>query len=340
LSVLKEDVEAVAKSFDEHVLVGVMSVEPFTEHLRRVNLVKSETNAEDQDFLVENGHFEKLIDPRKKMADAKTVIILAVYSYDEECVNVKIKEELRGRIARTYAYYPVIRMITKKVADFLAEKGFKNICGQDVPLKFAATRAGLGFQGKNTLLITKPYGSWIALRSIITNAKIEPDEPYEGPECGKCTACLKSCPMGAIYQPYRVNPKKCINPLTRIPDYIPPEIRIKMDARLLGCDICQEVCPKNKFLKPRKRSKYAGFQPEYHGSHEHLAGVKENFPKLIPLLKIGKSPIIRRNAAIILGNLRDPRALPVLKEQLKKEDDFVKPYIRYAIQQIESSSSQ
>jgi len=337
LSVLKGDIEAVAKSFDEHVLVGVTSVEPFLSYLEKVKIVKAETAAEDSDFLVEDGHFEELVDPRRRLADARSIIILAVYSYDEECVNVNVNEDLRGRIARTYAYYPVVRVVADKVANFLAEKGFKNVCGQDVPLKIAATHAGLGFQGKNTLLITKPYGSWVALRSIITNAKIEPDEPYKGSGCSECVACLKVCPTRAIYQPYRMNPKKCINPLTRIPNHIPPEIRVKMNARLLGCDICQEVCPKNKLLKPRKRSKHAGFQPEYHTSHRHLVGVKENFPRLIPLLRKGESPIIRRNAAIILGNLGDPRALPHLKEQLRKEEnDLVKPYIRFAIQQIES----
>ncbi|MFQ6094759.1 MAG: epoxyqueuosine reductase [Candidatus Bathyarchaeia archaeon] len=338
MSILREDVETVAKSFDEHVLIGVTSVECFIEYLERVEVVKAETNTEDDDFLVKRGHFEGLVDARRRIADANSIVVLAVYSYDEECVGVDVEKDLRGRIARTYAYYPVVRILADKVVNFLVEKGFDAASGQDVPLKVAATRAGMGFQGKHTILITKPYGSYVALRAVITNARIEADEPYGEPECGRCIACLKACPTGAIYQPFKVNPRKCINVLTRIPRYIPPEIRVKMDARLLGCDICQEVCPKNRFLKPRKRSEHAGFQPEYHMSHEHLAGVKENFPKLIPLLNRGKSPMIRRNAAIILGNLGDPRALPALKEQLKKEDEFVRPYIQYAIQQIERPS--
>lgn len=338
LSIPKEDIESVAKNFDEYTIVGVTSIDPFIEYLRGVETVKSETNAENKDFLVKDGYFETLVNPRKIMHDARTLIVLAVYSYDEESTDVKVREELRGKIARTYSYYPVVRKTAEKVSKFLTERGFKSLHGQMVPLKIAAIRAGLGFQGKNTLLITKQYGSWVALRSIITNAKIKPDEPYEGMECGNCVACLRACPTGAIYQPYKVNPKKCINPITRLPHYIPPEIRGKMDAWLLGCDACQEICPKNRFLKPRKRSKYAGFQPEYHESHKYLVNVKESFPKLIPLLKNGESPIIRRNAAIVLGNLGDSRALPVLREQLKKEDDFVKPYIAYAIRQIEAST--
>lgn len=338
MRIFKEDIESVAKSFDEYTLVGITSINPFIEYLDRVNAIKAETKAENRDFLVKEGHFKRLINPREIMPDARTIIVLAVYSYDEEGVNVKVREELRGKIARTYSYYPVVRIIAEKVAKFLAERGFKSLYGQMVPLKLASVRAGLGFQGKNSLLITKTYGSWVALRAVITNAEIEPDEPYEGAECGKCTACLKACPTGALYQPYKVNPKKCINPITRLPDYIPPEIRRKMDAWLLGCDICQEVCPKNRLLKPRKRSKYACFQPEYHESHKHLIDVKENFPKLIPLLKNGKTPVIRRNAAIALGNLGDPRALPALREQLEKENDFVKPYIAYAIRQIEVSA--
>lgn len=335
MSVLREDVEAVAKDFDEYVLVGVTSAEPFTEYLERVKVVKSETNSEERDFLVKNGHFEGLTDPRKRIPDARSIIVLAVYSYDEECVGVEAEKNLRGRIARTYAYYPVVTMVANKVADYLDEKGFKNVCGQDVPLKVAAGRAGMGFQGKHTLLVTKPYGSWVALRAIVTNAKIDLGDPYGKSECGKCVACLKACPTEAIYQPFKVNPKKCINVLTRTPSYIAPEIRAKMNTRLLGCDICQEVCPKNRFLKPRKRSGYAGFQPEHHESHEHLVGVNENFPKLISILKVGRSPMIRRNAAIILGNLCDLRALQAPKEQMEKEDSDIRPYIQYAIQQIE-----
>lgn len=338
MTVPRGDVEAVAKGFDENILIGVTSADPFCEYLGRVKVVKAETNATDHDFLVKNGHFEGLVDPRRWLADAESIIILAVYSYDKECVGVEAEKNLRGRIARTYAYYPVARIVADKVADLLTEKGFKTVCGQDVPLKAAATRAGMGFQGKHTILITRPYGSWTALRAIITNAKIETDEPYGEPECGKCIACLKACPTGAIYEPFKVNPKMCVNVLTRVPNDIPPEIRVKMGTRLLGCDICQEACPKNRFMKPRKRSGYAGFQPEYHASHTHLVGVKENFPKLIPLLETGKSPIIRRNAAIILGNLGDPKALPVLEEQLKKEDDLLRPYICYAIRQIERYS--
>jgi len=316
----------------------VTSAEPFLEHLERVGAIKAETHTEDHDFLVKSGHFESLINPRKTMGDAKSIIILAVYSYDEESVGVDAEKNLRGKIARTYAYYPVASMIAGKVAEFLVEKGLKAVCGQDVPLKVAATRAGMGFQGKHTVLITKPYGSWVALRAVITNAKIEVDEPYGEPECDKCVACLKACPTGAIYHPFKVNPRLCINVLTRIPHYIPPETRVKMDTRLLGCDICQEVCPKNRFLTPRKRSEHAGFQPEHHESHKHLAGVKENFPELIPLLKAGKSPIIRRNAALILGNLGDQRVLSSLKRRLgREEDDLVRPYIQYAVQQIERS---
>lgn len=339
MSALREDIEAVAKSFDEHVLVGVTSAEPFIEYVEKVRVVKAETNTVDRDFLVKNGHFEGLVDPRKRIADAKRIIILAIYSYDEECLGLEAEENLRGRIARTYAYYPVVTTVAGKVADFLAEKGFENVCGQDVPLKVAASRAGMGFQGKHTLLITKPYGSWVALRAIITNAEIDLNEPYAEPECGGCVACLKACPTGAIYQPFKINPKLCINVLTRIHRYIAPENRVKMDARLLGCDICQEVCRKNRFLRPRKRSRHAGFQPQHHESHEHLAGVKENFPELISLLRMARSPVMRRNAAIVLGNLGDPRALPALEEQMKKEENSVRQYIRDAIQQIELSGT-
>ena len=340
LPILKKDVEAAAKSVDEHVLVGVTSAEPFTRYLGRAKVIKAETGAEDHDFLVDGGQFEGFVDPRERVSDANSIIVLAVYSYDEECVDFGAEKDLRGRIARTYAYYAVARVVANGVSDFLIEKGFKSASGEMFqPLKVAASRAGLGFQGKHSILITKPYGSWVALRAIITNAEIEPDDPYGDSECGGCVACSKACPTGAIYKPFGVNPKRCINPLTRLPRYITPEIRVKMDARLHGCDICQEACPKNRSLEPRKRSKYADLPAEVsYGVNlqqepSHLA--QEHFPKLIPLLESSKSALIRRNAAIILGNLGDPRALHALRQQLRKKDRFVTPYIRYAIQQIE-----
>lgn len=328
-------------------LVAITSVDAYAEYLSEVEQRLQDTGAQSEDYMispVENlpgpqnkTFFSHLADARKTLSTAKTIIMLGVYAYDEAAVYRNTRKEIRGKTARIYSYYPVVRKIADGLVAFLVGYGHKAIHGQHIPLKFAADRIGMGAYGKNGILQTEMYGSYVALRDVLTDAELKPDHYNKtSTQCDECGRCLKSCPTGALYAPYKVNPKLCINPITRRHTYIEPYIRSQMQNWIHGCDICQEVCPANRDLKVRQIDPRAGFDPLHHASHKHLGGL-ERTPNLLALLSAEHPEIIRRNAAIALANIGKGKneVLIALKEQLDDLSPGLKEYFMWAIERIE-----
>ena len=340
---LKNDIKKLALCQGAQ-LVAMAGVEAYVDYLAEVEKRLRETGVQLEDYMaspVENmpgprdmSFFRHLSDARNTLSNVKTIIILGVYAYDEKAVYKNTRQELRGKTARTYSYYPVVRQIAEHLVSFLEEQGHKAIQGQNVPLKFVADRIGIGAYGKNGILQTPTYGSYIALRNIVTEAELEPDN-FNKPStnCEGCERCIKACPTGALYAPYKVNPKLCINPITRSQTYIEPQIRSKMQNWIHGCDICQEVCPANRNLICRQVDPRAGFDSSNHASHKNLDGM-ERTPDLIELLTDKRPELIRRNAAIALANTSKagPEATTALKEQLAGVSSELKEYFTWAIE--------
>ncbi len=327
--------------------MAMASVEAYTEYLGEVERRLQDTGAQLEDFMIspaanlpgsqDGTFFAHLADVRKILPAAKTIVILGVYAYDEAALYKNTRRELRGKTARIYNYYPVVRQIAERVAGFIEERGHKAIQGQHVPLKFVADRIGVGAYGKNGILQTEQYGSYIALRNVLTEVELAPDHFDKiSTGCDGCERCMKACPTGALYAPYKVNPKLCINPITRRERYIEPHIRSRMQNWIHGCDICQEVCPANKDLNVRRIDPRAGFDPYHHASHKHLGGL-ERTPDLLTLLGVKHPEIICRNAAIALGNIGKARneALMALKEQIDGASSGLQEYFTWAIERIE-----
>jgi epoxyqueuosine reductase len=347
---LKNDIRQFAFSQGAQ-LVAMAPVEVYASYLAEVEKRLQDTGAQLEDFVIspvanmpssqEMSFFTHLSDPRKTLPTARTIIILGVYAYDETAVYKNTRQELRGKTARIYYYYPVVRQIAESVVSFIEEHGHKGIQGQHIPLKFVADRIGIGAYGKNGILQTPQYGSYIALRNILTEAEFAPDNPQDtSTPCDECEQCIEACPTGALYAPYKVNPKLCINPITRRDAYIEPPIRSRMQNWIHGCDICQEVCPANRDLSLREIDPRAGFDPSHHTSHKYLDGL-ERTPFLPTLLAAEHPELIRRNAAIALANVGKGRkeALMVLKEQLPSLSSELREYFLWAIDRIEGNET-
>jgi len=337
---LKNEIKEFARSQGAD-LVAVAPIEVYSDYLAEVKNRLAETGADLRDYMIQPvdvSFFERLADPRETLPDAKAIIVLGVNAYDKTAVYTKTGCELRGKTARIYAYYPVVRKIAEKLAVFIEKRGYKAVQGQHVPLKYVADRTKLGTYGKNALLLTKQYGSYVALRNIITDLPLSPDRLEKFvPPCQDCNVCLKACPTGALYAPYKVNPSLCINPLTRRQDYIRPEFRSKMQNWLSGCDICQEVCPVNGKLTVRKIDLRAGFDSRHHASHRYLDDI-ERTPHLTDILSEAYPDVIRRNAAIALANIGKGRkeALAALKEHIASASGELKQYYLWAISVLEN----
>jgi epoxyqueuosine reductase len=134
------------------------------------------------------------------------------------------------------------------IVSFLNNEGYQAIVcksGSILPLKLAAVRAGLGWQGKNSLLVTKKYGTFLAFGGIVTNANLEHNTKEESNRCRDCDKCQKACPLAALDQPYVLNVKKCMSYLLQI-ENLTKKMQIVMENRIGDCEICQEACPWNR----------------------------------------------------------------------------------------------
>jgi epoxyqueuosine reductase len=201
-----------------------------------------------------------------------------------------------------------------------------------------ARRAGLGWFGKNTMLIDKRLGSYFFLAGLLLDIEFAPDRPHETSHCGRCTACLDACPTQAFVGPGVLDSRRCISYLTiELRGPIPEELRRPMGDWLFGCDICQEVCPWNRKaplatdpeLKPRPELE--GLDPS-----ELLTLSEGRFRRRFrgtALLRAKRSGLLR-NAAIVLGNSGTPAALPALRRALQDPDPIVRDAVEWAIAQI------
>lgn len=227
-----------------------------------------------------------------------------------------------------------------------------------------AQRAGLGWFGKNTNILTKGWGSWIFLAEIVTNLPLGGDEGhlYDLPtraNCGKCEICLHACPTGALPAPYVLDNTRCISFLTiELRGSIPFELRPLMGNLIFGCDICQEVCPVNRAAETRlglRQGKASSstipapvrFHPRQQFRPRQGLG---SSPELIPLLSLTEeqfrerfrhSPIRRakrrgllRNVCVALGNIGDPQAVPALASALHDDEPLVRGHAAWALGRI------
>ena len=209
-------------------------------------------------------HFDKRLDPRKLVPGAKSVVSLLLNYYTE-----KNQADPEAPKISTYAfgedYHFVIRRKLKALLDVLQEKIGESIGGRvfvdSAPVmdKVWAEKSGLGWIGKNTNLINRGSGSFFFVAELILDIELQGDAPT-GDFCGTCTKCIDACPTDAIVAPYVVDGSKCISYFTiELKGAIPEQEKGKFENWMFGCDICQDVCPWNRFSKPHHEP---AFEPD------------------------------------------------------------------------------
>ncbi|MEE8148899.1 MAG: tRNA epoxyqueuosine(34) reductase QueG [candidate division Zixibacteria bacterium] len=195
--------------------------------------------------------------PRQLLSGVRSIIMLGLNYYQPDSNEIPNGHGIVSKYARGKDYHKVIARKTKELiaelrknSDDLEDNDFRWYVDYGPMLERSyAAKAGLGYIGKNSLLINKDYGSWIFLSEILTTLEIEPDNPYgiDHGQCGRCTMCIVSCPTRAIVEDGVIDSTKCISYLTiEKKGDISGELSQKMQQRLFGCDICQDVCPKNR----------------------------------------------------------------------------------------------
>jgi len=248
---------------------GISRAEPLDEEARRLEQWLLEGRYGTMEWMAD--HFDKRIDPTKLVPGAESVISV-LHNYYQPTPETPSAEEpgdpgaRRGKISR-YAwgddYHEVIKDKLYRLYRWLEDELGAEVNGRafvdSAPVmdKAWAARSGLGWQGKNTLLLNRKMGSYFFLGELIVDVPFPPDRPVPD-SCGSCTRCLDACPTDALYEPYALDSARCISYLTiehRGFD-VPEEIQQDVHDWIFGCDICQEVCPWNKFSHLTSEPRY------------------------------------------------------------------------------------
>ena len=204
-------------------------------------------------------HFDKRLNPTLLVEGAKSVVSLLYNYYPEQTQNTEAPKI--SKYAYGYDYHEVIKEKLKEFLNTLKEKigdvhGRAFVDSAPVLDKAWAKKSGLGWIGKNANLINKQNGSFFFIAELIIDLDLEYDGPIQD-YCGTCTKCIDACPTEAIVEPFIVDGSKCISYLTiELKDAIPNEFKNKMDNWAFGCDVCQDVCPWNRFSTPHHEAQF------------------------------------------------------------------------------------
>lgn len=284
---------------------------------------------------------ETAIDPKELLDDARSVIVTAYCTNEVVDAPSIDKDNPRGRYARAdsiTAFTPMENHYIEIIKGFLEKQGYQVVSNKDyrVPDKMAAARAGIGRYGKNAVILTKEYGAYVRLVTLVTNAPLAHEE-YElyASECGDCDICLRSCPTGAIYESYKVNRELCICDWLW-GTFVPIHLREKQENRLFGCGVCVDVCPRNKELTPRREfpvtpedvSTAPELVPLVTGSEEYYRRTLPSFPMLAGM------DALRGNAIIALGNIGTDKAIDPLCITLTHPTPQIRSYSAWALGKI------
>jgi epoxyqueuosine reductase len=286
----------------------------------------------------------KRIDPNKVLPGAKTVIILAATYAGPTETRMAPGSGMVAAYARYEDYHHVLAARLKQLAHFintLSGPEIRSLWYVDTgPLleRDLAQRAGLGFIGKHTNLISRRLGNWLFLSEIITTLELRPDAPQQN-HCGSCARCIAACPTKAITAPFQLDARRCISYLTiELKGPIPEEFRAAIGNRIYGCDDCLAACPWNRFAQEGQLMK------EY--KRHELTN-----PDIVELLSIDEAefkrkfagtPILRakrrgllRNVCVALGNVGDQGCLAALEKATRDTEPLIAEHARWALQQVQ-----
>ncbi len=290
---------------------------------------------------------EQRASPDALWPEARTVIALGLsYAPDFDPLETLAHPD-RGTIsvyARNRDYHDIIKGKLKHLAQFIVSRlgGDAKVFVDTAPVmeKNVAERAGLGWQGKHSNLVSRTHGSWLFLGEIFTTLPLEPAPPAAG-SCGTCTRCLDVCPTDAFPAPYRLDATKCISYLTiehRGP--IPRALRPKMGNRIYGCDDCLAVCPWNKFARPTREEKLRARADLAAPALADLALLdREQFAARFtgsPIKRIGRDRFVR-NVLTAIGNSGNPHLRPVAAHLTQDADPVVADAADWALEQLPCS---
>ena len=310
-----------------------------------------------RDFLAAGSHGEMdwlarrvaaRADPRTLWPEVRSVIAVGLSYAPSEDPLAPLAHPDRGSIsvyARGRDYHDILKGRLKDLAGFIAARleATVKVFVDTAPVmeKPLAERAGLGWQGKHTNLVSRRHGSWLFLGEIFTTLALVPDPPHAN-RCGTCHRCISACPTDAFPAPYRLDARRCISYLTiehRGP--IPEEFRPAIGNRIYGCDDCLAVCPWNRFAAAGREAKLAAHPDLSSPPLGALAALDDTTFRArfsgSPIKRIGRNRFVR-NVLIAIGNSGDPSLIPSARALAADPDPVVAEAAAWALARLASAA--
>jgi epoxyqueuosine reductase len=336
---------ARAKGFD---LVGVSTPMPSPQAAKGFSAWVDADMQGKMGYMGRPDRVAKTLDPKVNLPEAKSILVVGKNYFSGDLPPGMLNDPSRGIFA-SYAWgpdyhdvmTPRLKALRFELAEMLGREVGARVYVDTGPLleRDAALRAGMGFVGRNTMLIHPRWGAWLFLGEILMDVELEPDAPDPSGTCGQCTRCLDDCPTDAFPEPYVLDARRCISYLTiELKGPIPRDLRPGIGNRIFGCDICNEVCPWNKQFSR------VNDDPEMAPALSRMA------PPLLELLALDDAEFrerfkgsavkrtkrrgLLRNVCVALGNWGDPEATPALLSALEDHEPLIRGHAAWALGRI------
>ncbi|RIK19398.1 MAG: tRNA epoxyqueuosine(34) reductase QueG [Anaerolineae bacterium] len=309
-------------------------------------------------YLARPDRLDRRRDPNIILPGVRSMVVVGLDYYTPPPPRTITSDPSRGRISN-YAwgvdYHEIMTPRLEELAGWLRRESGEESASSRVYVDTGAIlerdhgeTAGFGFTGKNTLLIDPRRGSWFFLGTLLTALPLaydpEPEEQPPVPGCGSCTRCLNACPTAAFSQPYVLDARRCISYLTiELKGWIPRELRPLMGNWVYGCDVCQEVCPFNRFARPTGEPAFYPVAPDVAAPPllDILGLDDETFSRRFdrsPIKRIKRVRLVR-NACVAAGNWGSPAAVPALLPLLADANPLVRGHAAWALHRIGGSDA-
>ena len=324
-------------------LVGITSTDGFADH-KAITLERVRGGLMNGLPWYTEARVRRGCNPHELLPGARSIIAVGMSHYVPEDGNGR-SAPLKGKVGR-YAwgddYHKVMKERLRALVEGLSQRLGRPLRAKpyvdDGPMldRAVAHRAGIGWFGKNTNILTSSHGSWVFLGQVITDLELVPDLPVKK-SCGSCVKCIDACPTGAIVAPYVIDNARCISYLTienRGP--IPRELRPLMYDWVFGCDICQDVCPVNRKASYSREEAFRRHSFPVLDLVAILEMTEEEFRERFrnSPIKRAKRVGLQRNACVALGNSSDPAAIPALARTLRGGEPLVRAHAAWALGRI------
>ena len=314
--------------------IGATPAEPYEQTERHIRERRARGLFADMRFTMAQP--ERSCHPETLLANARTVVSVALCYY----APVSEPQPGEGRLARyTWTdHYAALREKLDRLGRRLGGEYRVLVDANQHVDREAAARSGVGFYGKNTMLITRRHGSWVVLGTLVTDVEIDATPALDA-GCGSCRLCIDACPTDALEEAGTLDATRCLSYWTQAPTQIPVAFREPLEDRVYGCDICQDVCPWNRGIEKRR----AGAE---------LPADAESTVSLVEWLRASDTDLVarydrlyvprndarwlRRNALVALGNSGDERHLEALEPYLEHDDDVLGEAAKWARDRIEA----